>query len=57
MLGAVPRGFHAIVEFDDITQCPEIAHTAWGYVDYVKPLSADDVKAYELAYAGIVNDA
>lgn len=38
-----------IVNFDDRTPCDEInGQYAWGYIEYEKPLSGADAKAYDL---------
>ena len=47
--GAIPRGVSRIVAFDDIKPVEEIGRVAWGYVEYHKPLTAQEVVQYELA--------
>lgn len=37
-----------IVNFDSRTYYKDIGREAWGYIDYEKPLSLDDVVKYEL---------
>ena len=49
--GAIPRGMTKIVAFDDKRHVDEIGRDAWGYVEYDKPLTAQQVIHYELAVA------
>lgn len=37
-----------IENFTDKKYCPEIERDAWGYIEYEKPLSAEDAEQYEL---------
>ena len=47
--GGIPRGVVGIVEFDDKRYCPEIERDAWGYVEYAKPLTPQEIIMFELA--------
>jgi hypothetical protein len=38
-----------INNFDNRSYCKDIDREAWGFIDYEKPLSSDDVTKYELA--------
>lgn len=38
----------AIVNFDEAIFVAEIGRTAWGYIEYTHPLSAEQAAAYEL---------
>ena len=38
----------AIVNFDEAIFVAEIGRTAWGYIEYEHPLSAEQAAAYEL---------
>jgi len=49
MPGTIPRGVSNIVAFDERRNVPEIGREAWGYAEYDKPLTAQEVVAYELA--------
>lgn len=37
-----------IVNFDEKTFVPEIGCKAWGYVEYEKPLTQQEIKNYEM---------
>lgn len=51
MPGTIPRhGLEGIKSFDDRTEV-EPGIRAWGYADYNRPLSAEEVSEYELARA------
>ena len=52
--GAVPKGFVAVKVWGSRPYVSEIGHTAWGTVDYDHPLSHQEVRAYELAPANMV---
>lgn len=41
-----------IVNFDERTFCMEISREAWGYLEYEKPLTDKEAKAYELVKGG-----
>lgn len=49
-----PQGNHvdAIVNFDEPIFIVEIGRTAWGYIEYAHPLSAEQAAAYELIKGG-----
>lgn len=51
-IGAVPtpEGNHIteIVEYPARAWCDAINRPAWGYVEYEKPLSDEDIRSYEL---------
>lgn len=51
-LGAVPRGFASVVEFDARRYVDEIGREAWGYIEYENPIPPKDVIAYELCAVG-----
>ena len=38
----------AIVNFDEPIFVAEIGRTAWGYIEYTHPLTAEQAEAYEL---------
>jgi hypothetical protein len=37
-----------IINYDERQFCPEIGEMAWGYVEYLEPLTDADAKNYEL---------
>lgn len=45
-----PQGNHvdAIVNFDEAIFVAEIGRSAWGYIEYAHPLTAEQAAAYEL---------
>lgn len=48
-IGTFPReGADEIVNFDNRTYCPEINCEAWGYIEYNRELSEEEVAEYEL---------
>lgn len=48
-IGTFPReGVEEIVNFDNRTYCPEINREAWGYIEYNRELSEEEVAEYEL---------
>lgn len=49
MPGGIPRGPVNIKSFDKREFVKEINHTAWGYVDYERPLTDEEIFKYELA--------
>lgn len=42
-----------IVNYDSPTECKEISRTAWGYIEYERPLSGNDAKRWELTPEGV----
>ena len=55
MLGGIPKDFTIAVPYDERRYCPEINREAWGYVEYDKPLTPQQIINYELAVANGVN--
>lgn len=54
MPGCCPRaGVQEVVNFDDKKFCEEIGCEAWGFVEYNRELTQDEVDDYELTPAGI----
>ena len=54
MPGCCPRaGVQEVVNFDDKKFCKEIGCEAWGFVEYNRELTQDEVDDYELTPAGI----
>lgn len=52
--GGCPRaGVQDVHNFDEKTFCEEIDREAWGYVDYNRELTKEEVEDYELLPAGI----
>ena len=49
MPGAIPRGVSNIMAFDERKHVDEIQREAYGYVEYDKPLTPQQVVQYELA--------
>ena len=47
--GAIPRGVSRIVAYDERKYIEEIGREAWGYLEYAKPLTPQQVIEYELA--------
>lgn len=48
-IGTFPReGVEEIVNFDNRTYCHEINREAWGYIEYNRELSEEEVAEYEL---------
>lgn len=48
-IGTYPKnGAEEIVNFDHRQFCPEINHEAWGYIEYSRELSEEEVADYEL---------
>ena len=56
MPGTVPRGMVKIEDYGDRVAVKEIDRHAWGYVEYERRLSANEIGEYELAPAPIDND-
>lgn len=56
MPGTFPMPFgnrvKSLMEYGYRKHIAEIGRSAWGYVEYEKPLHPDDALAYELVYAG-----
>lgn len=48
---AVPKGFKNSMAFDEKIFVQEIGREAWGWVEYEKPLTPQQVDDYELAAA------
>lgn len=46
--GAVPKGMVGMEETMEDTYFPQIECTAWGYVDYTRRLTDEEVSQYEL---------
>lgn len=46
--GAVPKGMVGYEETTEDTYFPEIECTAWGFVDYTRRLTAEEVDQYML---------
>ena len=54
MPGCCPRaGVQEVVNFDDKKFCEEIGCEAWGFVEYNRELTQNEVDDYELTPAGI----
>lgn len=54
MPGSCPRaGVQEVVNFDDKKFCEEIGCEAWGFVEYNRELTQDEVDDYELTPAGM----
>lgn len=53
--GGYPRKatVEEIHNFDTKTFCEEIGREAWGYVEYLEPLTNEEAEAYELVMGGI----
>ena len=47
--GAVPHGFVEWGSLDGHTVIPSIGHHAWSWVAYPHPLTAKEIRSYELA--------
>lgn len=48
-IGTFPReGVEEIVNFGNRTYCQEINREAWGYIEYDRELSEEEVAEYEL---------
>lgn len=47
--GAVPRGFTDWGELDHTVVIPSIDHGAWGWVEYERQLTPQEIRYYELA--------
>lgn len=53
MPGTIPRlGLEGIMSFDDRTEV-EPGIRAWGYADYNRPLTDEEISEYELKQANI----
>jgi len=48
-LNAVPRNFIGAIGFEQRRYCPEVDRQAWGYVEYDRPLTPQEIVNYELA--------
>ena len=54
MPGCCPRaGVQEVVNFDDKKFCDEIGCEAWGFVEYNRELTQDEIDDYELVPAGM----
>ena len=49
MPGAFPRFAEVVEDFGGKVFCEDIGHEAWGYVEYEKPLTREEMVSYELA--------
>ena len=54
MKGGIPEGFVDIRVMGSRPYIEEIGHTAWGYVDYDRMLTRQEIRQYELAPANMV---
>lgn len=48
MLGCIPNGAASVACFDDRQFVEEIGRRAWGYADYPRKLTDEEIKDYEL---------
>lgn len=47
--GTIPtKSQSTITPFDDKTYCEDIKREAWGYVEYIEPLTKEEAEQYEL---------
>ena len=55
MPGGFPKKAAAerIENFDAKTFCEEIGREAWGFIEYLEPLTKEEADAYELTQAGL----
>ena len=53
--GGYPRkaAVEEIHNFDTKTVCEEIGWEAWGYIDYMEPLTNEEAESYELVLGGM----
>lgn len=52
--GCCPRaGVQDVHNFDKKTFCKEIGREAWGYIDYNRELTPEEVEDYELTLGGL----
>ncbi len=56
-IGCIPKGACEVVFLDDNPIIADIGRRAWGYADYARELSEDEVEAYELVRAKNVDNA
>lgn len=54
MPGGIPKGAVEVRTMGSRPYISEIGHTAWGYVDYDRPLTRQEIRDYELASANLV---
>ena len=50
MPGTIPRGCIDIMDFGKKKFVPEIGREAWGYVEYERELTEQEINDYELEY-------
>lgn len=48
MMGCIPKGASEIAFFDDRIFVADIGREAWGYAEYERKLSAEEIADYEL---------
>lgn len=54
MPGGCPRaGIFEVKNFDKKIFCKEIEKEAWGYVDYMRELTPEEIEDYELTPSGL----
>lgn len=54
MPGSCPRaGVQEVVNYDEKKFCEEIGMDAWGFVEYTRELTKQEVDDYELTPAGL----
>lgn len=55
MPGGFPKkaAVEKIENFDTKTFCEEIGREAWGFIEYLEPLTKEEADAYELIQAGL----
>ncbi len=53
--GTFPQkdGRETITNFDGKIYCEEIGREAWGYIEYLEPLTEEEADAYELTREGL----
>ena len=53
--GTFPQrdGTETITNFDCKIYCEEIGREAWGFIDYLEPLTKEEADAYELTLGGM----
>ncbi|WP_036599584.1 hypothetical protein [Oribacterium sp. oral taxon 078] len=56
--GALPtKGLFRIKDFNGCKLCKRIMNEAWGLALYTRPLEPEEIRQYELAYGGKVEEA
>ena len=55
MLGCIPKGASEVVFFDERPFVEEIGRPAWGYAEYSRKLTDDEITEYELVEANREN--